>query len=141
MTQSGTPVQAHPTNAAATQPTNPTTGHEQPRPSDTQTAHTAGSKTDTETPPPPKNGSVVINVQGATFVLPTPDADVQDRAAHIHGHRILQHHHAHPEHTGKPSQATRHTVQFSRVEVERIALADASGLRIPEEQIKRDITH
>ena len=35
----------------------------------------------------------------------------------------------------------RLTVQFSRVEVERIALADASGLRISEEQIKRNITH
>jgi hypothetical protein len=28
-------------------------------------------------------GSVVINVQGATFNLPTPDADVLDRAAYM----------------------------------------------------------
>jgi hypothetical protein len=69
--------------------------------------------------------------------MPTSKTELHTYMAH----RILQHHHAHPEHTGKPSRATRHTVQFSRVEVERIALADASGLRIPEEQIKRDITH
>ena len=28
-------------------------------------------------------GSVVINVQGASFDLPTPDADVLDRAAYM----------------------------------------------------------
>jgi hypothetical protein len=66
MTQPGTPVQAHLTNAAAVPPTNPTTGHEQPRPSDTQTAHTAGLKADTEEALP--FGSVVINVQGATLI-------------------------------------------------------------------------
>ena len=41
---------------------------------------TAGLKTDTELPP---MGSVVINVQGASFDLPTPDADVLDRAAYM----------------------------------------------------------
>jgi hypothetical protein len=35
----------------------------------------------------------------------------------------------------------RLTVQFSRVEAERIALADAAGFRIFDEQLKRDITH
>jgi hypothetical protein len=65
MTQPGTPVQAHLTNAAAAPPTNPTMEHEQPRPYDTQTAHTAGLKADTEALP---FGSVVINVQGATLI-------------------------------------------------------------------------
>ena len=75
MTQPGTSVQAHPTNAAANPPTNPTTGHEQPRPACSQTAPTAGLKTYTE---PPPFGFVLIDVQGATFDLPTADVDVLD---------------------------------------------------------------
>jgi hypothetical protein len=35
----------------------------------------------------------------------------------------------------------RLAVQFSRVEAERIALADAAGFRISDEQLNRDITH
>ena len=141
MTQPGTPVQAHPTNAAATPPTNPTTGHEQPRPSDTQTAHTAGLKTDTE---PPPFGSVVINVQGATFVLPTPDADILDRTAHmaIEYYNIIT---RTPSAPANPVEL-RATLQrltvppFSRVEAERIA--PRAGFCISDEQLKPDIiTH
>ena len=35
----------------------------------------------------------------------------------------------------------RLTVQFTRVEAERIALADDAGFLISDEQLKRDITH
>jgi len=121
MTQPGTPVQAHLTNAAAAPPTNPTTGHEQPRPSDTQTAHTAGLKTD-RTPP---FGSVVINVQGAIFDLPTPDADVLDRAAHMateYCNIITRTPSAPANPVELRATLQRLTVQFSRVEAERIAL-------------------
>ena len=100
MTQPETPVQAHPINAAATPPTNSNTGHEQPRPASSQTAPTAGLETNTELPP---MRSVVTNVQGAAFDLPTPDAE-----SCIHGNRILQPPHAHTERAGKPSRATRH---------------------------------
>ena len=78
MTQPGTPVQAHPTNPAATPSTTSTLGHKNSPPACSQPAHTAGLKTDTEIPP---LGNVVINVQGDTFDMPTPDADVLDRAA------------------------------------------------------------
>jgi hypothetical protein len=79
MKQPRTPVQAHPTNPASTPPTN-NTGHEQPRPACSKTAPAAKLKTDKETP---SAGSVVINVQGATFDLSIPDADVLDRAAYM----------------------------------------------------------
>ena len=110
------------------------------RPSDTQTAHTAGLKTDTE---PPPFGSVVINVQGATFVLPTPDADILDRTAHmaIEYYNIIT---RTPSAPANPVElrATlqRLTVSFSRVEAERIA--PRAGFRISDEQLKPDIiTH
>jgi hypothetical protein len=105
MTQPGTPVQAHPRIPAATPLTTSTLGHEQPRPACSQKAPTAGLKTDTELPP---MGSVVINVQGATFDLPTPDADVLDRAAYMATEYRNLLNHAHPERADKPGRATRH---------------------------------
>ena len=133
MTQLGTQVLAHSTNS--------TTGHKQPRPSCTQTAHKAGLKTDTE---PPPFGGVVINVQGATFDLPTPDADVLDRAAHMatEYYKIITRTASAPANPIElRATLQRLTVQFSRVEAERIALANAAGFRISDEQLKRDITH
>ena len=137
MTQPGTPVQAHPTNVAATPPANPTTGYEQSRPASNQTAPTAGLKTVTE---PPPFGSVVINGQGATFDLPTPDADVLDRAAHMateYCNLLTRTPSAPANPVELRATLQRLTVQFSRVEAERIALTDL----ISDEQLKRDITH
>ncbi len=89
-------------------------------------------------------GSVVSNVQGASFDLPTPDADVLDRAAYMATEycNLLT---RTPSAPANPVElrAThqRLTIQFSRVEAERIALADAAGFFISDEQLKRDITH
>ena len=126
MTQPGTPVQAHPKNPAATPSTTSTLGHEKSPPACSRTAHTAGVKTDTEIPP---LGNVVINVQGDTFDMPNPDADVLDRAAFMatEYRNLLTHTPSTPA-TPVELRATlqRLVVQFSRVEAERIALADAA---------------
>ena len=139
MTQPGTPVQAHPTNPASTPPTN-NTGHEQPRPACSKKAPAIELKTDNELPPA---GSVVINVQGATFDLSIPDADVLDRAAYMATEycNLLTRTPSAPA-TPVELRATlrRLTVQFSRVEAERVALADAAGFVISEEQLQRNIT-
>ena len=78
LTQPGTPVQAHPTNSVATQTTTATAGPEDARPACSRPANPTALKTATE---PPTLGSVVINVQGDTVDLQTPNADVIDRAA------------------------------------------------------------
>jgi hypothetical protein len=141
MTQPETPVQAHPINAAATPPTNSNTGHEQPRPASSQTAPAAGLETNTELPP---MRSVVTNVQGAAFDLPTPDADVLDRAAYMtteYCNLLTRTPSAPANPVELRATLQRLTVQFSRVEAERTALADAAGFRISDEQLKREITH
>ena len=116
-------------------------GHEKARPACSRTAYTAGLKTDTELPP---LGSVVINVQGDTFDLPTPNADVIDRAADMatEYRNLLTRTPSTPA-TPVELRATlqRLAVQFSLVEAERIALADTAGFRIYNEQLNRDITH
>ncbi len=93
---------------------------------------TAGLRKDTELPP---MGSVVINVQGATFDLPIPDADVLDRAAYMATEycNLLT---CTPSAPANPVElrATlqRLTIQFSRVKAERIALAETAGFFISE---------
>ncbi len=141
MTQPGTPVQAHPRNPTATPPTTSTLGHEQPRPACSHTAPTAGLKTDTELPP---MDSVVITVQGATFDLPTPDADVLDRAEYMateYSNLLTRTPSAPADPVELRATLQRLTAQFPLVEAERIALADAAGFFISDEQLKRDITH
>ena len=98
-------------------------------------------KTDTE---PPPVGSVVINVQGAIFDMPTPDADVLDRTAYMateYCNLLTRTPSAPADPVELRATLQRITVQFSRVEAERIALADAAGFRISDEQLKCDITH
>ena len=78
MTQQGTSVQAHPANpvdtsTATTEPKEAHLDHSRP-------AHTPAAKTDADLP---TLGSVVIDVQGDTFDLQTPNADVIDRAAEM----------------------------------------------------------
>ena len=86
----------------------------------------------------------MINVQGDTFDLPTPNADVIDRAADMatEYRNLLTRTPSTPA-TPVELRTTlqRLAVQFSRVEAERIALADAAGFRISDEQLNRDITH
>jgi len=83
----------------------------------------------------------VINVQGDTFDLPTPNADVIDRAADMatEYRNLLTRIPSTPA-TPVELRTTlqRLAVQFSRVEAERIALADAAGFRISDEQLNRD---
>jgi hypothetical protein len=102
-----------------------------------------------ERPTPPRlrplqNWRVVINVQGDTFDLPTPNADVIDRAADMatEYRNLLTRTPSTPA-TPVELRTTlqRLAVQFSRVEAERIALADAAGFHISDEQLNRDITH
>jgi hypothetical protein len=116
-------------------------GHENARPACSRTAQTTRLKTATELP---TLGSVVINVQGDTFDLPTPNTDVIDRAADMatEYRNLLTRTPSTPA-TPVELRATlqRLAVQFSRVEAERIALADAAGFRISDEQLNRDITH
>ena len=141
MTQPGTPVQVHPTNPASTPPTTSTSGHDQSRPACSQTASTAGLKTDAELPP---IGSVVISVQGTPFDLPTPDADVLDRAAYMATEycNLLTCTPSAPANSVElRATLQRLRVQFSWVEAQRTALADAAGFRISDEQLKREITH
>jgi len=133
MTQPGTPVQAHPTNPVATQTTTATAGPEEERPARSRPAHTPTLKTATELP---TLGSVMINVQGDTFDLPTPTADVIDRAADmVTEYRNLLTRMPRTPVTPVELRTTlqRLAVQFSRVEAERIALADAAGFRISDE--------
>ena len=78
MTQPGTPVQAHQANPVDTQTTTATAGPEEAQLYCSRPAHPPAPKTDAELP---TLGSVVIDVQGDTFDLPTPKADVIDRAA------------------------------------------------------------
>jgi len=108
-------------------------GHEKARPACSRTAYTAELKTDTELP---TLGSVVINVQGDTFDLPTPNADVIDRAADMatEYRNLLTRIPSTPA-TPVELRTTlqRLAVQFSRVEAERIALTDADGSRISDE--------
>ena len=141
MTQRGIPVQAHPTNPVATQTTTKTVGHEEARPAGNRPAHTLALETATELP---TLGSVVISVQGDTFDLPTPNADVIDRATDM----ATQYRNLLTRTPSTPATPVelrttlqRLAVQFSRVEAERIALADAAGFRITDEQLSRDITH
>ena len=84
---------------------------------------TAGLKTDTELPP---MGSVVINVQGATFDLPIPDADVLDRAAYMA--------------TEYCNLLTR-TPSAPANPVELRTTLQPAGFFISDEKLKRDITH
>ena len=67
MKQPGTPVQADPINPAATQPT-----------LDHGARTTTTRSKAKRLPQPAQNPHLVINVHGATFDLPTPDADVLD---------------------------------------------------------------
>ena len=141
MKQPRTPVQAHPTNPASTPPTN-NTGHEQPRPACSKTAPAAKLKTDKE---PPSAGSVVINVQGATFDLSIPDADVLDRAAYMatkYCNLLTRTPSAPATPVERRATLRRLPVQFSRAEAERIiALTATARFVISEEQPQRDKTH
>ena len=139
MTQPGTPVQAHPTNPASTPSTTSTSGHDQPRSACSQTAPTAGLKTDAELLPP--IGSVVISVQGTTFDLATSDADRAAYMATEYCNLLTRTMSAPANPVELRAMLQRLTVQFSRVEAERIALVDAAGFAISNEQLKRDITH
>ena len=58
-------------------------------------------------PQPAQNSNLVINVHGATFDLPTPDADVLDRSAYMANEycNLLT---RTPERAGKPGRATHH---------------------------------
>jgi hypothetical protein len=86
----------------------------------------------------------MINVQGATFDLPIPDADVLDRAAYMateYSNLLTRTPSAPANPVELRATLQRLTVQLSRVEAERIALADAAGFFISDEQFKRDSTH
>ena len=76
MTQQGTSVHAHPENPVDTSTV--TAEPEEAQPDCGRPAQTHTAKTDAHLP---KLGSVVIDVQGDTFDLQTPNADVIDRAA------------------------------------------------------------
>ena len=78
MTKPGTPVQAHPANPVDTQTTTATIEPEEAQHDCSRPVHPPAPKTDAELP---TLESVVIDVQGDTFDLPTPNADVIDRAA------------------------------------------------------------
>ena len=86
----------------------------------------------------------MITVHGTTFDLSIPDADVLDRAAYMATEycNLLTRTPSAPA-TPVELRVTlrRLTVQFSRAEAERIALADAAGFVISDEQLQRDITH
>ena len=88
----------------------------------------------------PAPGNVVINVQGASFEFPTPDADILDRAASMASEdcTLITRTPSAPENPAAlRAVLQRLTVQFSRVDAERVALADAAGYRIPDNQLKR----
>jgi len=141
MKQPRTPVQAHPTNPASTPPTN-NTGYEQPRSACSKTAPAAKLKTDKELP---SAGSVVINVQGATFDLSIPDADVLDRAAYMatkYCNLLTRTPSAPATPVERRATLRQLPVQFSRAEAERIiALTATARFVISEEQPQRDKTH
>jgi hypothetical protein len=87
---------------------------------------------------------MAINVQGSTFDLYTPDTDTLDQAASMAAEysTLITRTPSAPENpVALRAIFQRLTVQFSRAEVDRIALADAAGFRITDEQLKRDITH
>jgi len=141
MTQQGTSVQAHPANPVDTKTTTATAGPEEAQLECGRLAHPPAAKTDADLP---TLGSVVIDVQGDTFDLQTPNADVIDRAADMatEYHNLLTRIPSTPATPGElRTTLQRLTVQFSRAEAERIALADAAGFRITDEQLSRDITH
>jgi hypothetical protein len=141
MTQQGTTVQAHPANPVDTKTTTATAEPEEAQLDCDRPAHPPAAKTDAELP---TLGSIVIDVQGDTFDLPTPNADVIDRAADMASeyHNLLTRIPSTPATPGAlRTTLQRLTVQFSRVEAERIALADAAGFHITDEQLSRDITH
>ena len=79
----------------------------------------------------------MINVQGDTFDLPAPAADVIDRAAQMatEYRNLLTRTPSAPATPVELLRATlqRLVIQFSRVEAERIALADAAGFLISDE--------
>ena len=141
MTKPGTPVQAHPANPVDTQTTTATAEPEEAQLDCSRPAHPPAPKTDAELP---TLGSVVIDVQGDTFDLPTPNADVIERAADMatEYRNLLTRIPSTPATPGElRTTLQRLAVQFSRAEAERIALADAAGFRITDEQLSRDITH
>ena len=95
-------------------------------------------------PQPAQNPHLVINEQGASFYLPTPDADVLDRAAYMAAEycNLLTRTPSAPENPVElRATLQRLTVQFSRVKAERIALAETAGFFISDEQLKRATTH
>ena len=82
---------------------------------------------------------MAINVQGSTFDLYTPDTDTLDQAASMAAEysTLITRTPSAPENpVVLRAIFQRLTVQFSRAEADRIALADAAG-----EQLKCDITH
>ena len=84
-------------------------------------------------------GRVVIDVQ-RRHIRSVHSRCRRPKSSCIHGNRILRPPHAHPKRAGNPRR--RLTVQISpQVEAERVALADAAGFIISEEQLKRDIKH
>jgi hypothetical protein len=141
MTQPGTPVQAHPGNPAATQPTTSTVGHEQPRPACSQTALPPGSRRTQNS----QQWGVSRLICTAPHSICQPQMPTSLTALHIWQPNTATSSRAHPKRAGKPGRATCHasTTHGStfRVEAERVALADTAGSFISDEQLKRDITH
>jgi len=93
---------------------------------------------------PQTPGGLAINVQGTMFDLPTPTADVLDFAAIMAAEyaTLLMRTPTQPENPEEMRAIlARLTIQFSRGEAERIALADADNYNIPEAQLQRDIRH
>ncbi len=131
MKQPGTPVQAHPRNPAATR-----------LPPGTNNHNPLEAK---RLPQPAQNPHLGINVHGRSLIRSANPRCRRPRPSCIHGRRILQPPHAHPERAGKPGPATRHASTTHDSIVPGRSEENSPGRRHRilhiRRTVKRDITH